>query len=97
MTGPAWLVALLAAAMVLIAAGAAARLALWRLRGRSAEPEADVLHVLMGVAMAGMLEPTLTPFPDVAWRVVFAVAAVWFAGRAIRARTPKPQAFGPAL
>jgi Domain of unknown function (DUF5134) len=94
MTGPAWLAGLVAAVMLLIAAGAAARLAMWQLRGRAAEPEADALHVLMGIAMAGMLEPGISPVPDAAWRVVFAVAGGWFAWRAIRARAPKQQAFG---
>ena len=87
MTGPAWLAALLAAVMLLIAAGSVLRLALWRLRGLAAEPEADALHVLMGVAMAGMLEPRISPVPDAAWRVVFGAAAAWFGWRAIRARS----------
>ncbi len=94
MTAPGWLAAVLAAVMLLIAAGSVVRLALWRLRGRAAEPEADALHVLMGVAMAGMLEPGLSPFPYVAWRVVFAAAAVWFAWRAMRARGPKRLVIG---
>lgn len=86
MTGPPWLAVLLAADMLLIAAGSAARLAAWRLRRRAAEPEADALHVLMGVAMAGMLEPGISPVPGTAWRVVFGAAAGWFAWRAVRAR-----------
>jgi hypothetical protein len=86
MTGPAWLAAALATAMLLIAAGSVVRLAIWRLRGRAAEPEVDVLHVLMGIAMAGMLEPRISPVPGDAWRLVFAAAAAWFACRAIRVR-----------
>ena len=86
MTGPPWLAVLLAVVMLLIAAGSVARLALWWLRGRAAEPEADALHVLMGAAMAGMLEPTISPVPDPAWLVSFVAAAAWFAWRAIRAR-----------
>jgi hypothetical protein len=83
MTGPAWLTALLAAVMLLIAVGSAARLARWRLRGRPAEPEADVLHVAMGVAMAGMLEPGIGPVPATAWLCVFTAAAAWFAFRTL--------------
>ena len=48
--------------MLLIAASCAARLGIWL--GRAAattEIDADGLHVLMGVAMAGMLEPRLGP------------------------------------
>jgi hypothetical protein len=89
MTGPSWLAAVLAGVMLLIAAGSAARLTLWRLRGRAAEPEADALHVLMGVAMAGMLEPRISPVPDTVWRVVFGASAAWFAWRAVRARSHK--------
>jgi hypothetical protein len=92
MTAPAWLPVAIAAVMLLIAACCAARLAIWRMRGRTTELEADALHVLMGVAMAGMLEPRLSPVPATAWRAVFAVAAAWFAWRAISARgRPRPR------
>jgi hypothetical protein len=70
--------------MIMIAVCCAARLAIPRLRGRNPEPDTDTLHVLMGVAMAGMLEPRLTPVPVTAWRAVFAAAAAWFAWQAIR-------------
>lgn len=86
MTGPAWLSAVVATVMLLIAAGSVVRLAVWRLRRQAAEPEADALHVLMGVAMAGMLQPQLSPVPAVAWRAVFTAAAAWFAWRAIARR-----------
>jgi hypothetical protein len=86
MTGPAWLSAGLAALMLLIAASSAARLAMCRLRRRPSERDADGLHVLMGVAMAGMLEPRLSPLPAATWIEVFAVAAAWFSWRAVRTR-----------
>jgi hypothetical protein len=94
MTGPAWLAPALATAMLLIAAGSVVRLGIWRLRRRAAEPETDALHALMGVAMAGMLEPRISPVPDSAWRLVFAAAAAWFAWRAIRARMRQRHADG---
>jgi hypothetical protein len=81
---PAWLAGSFAALMVVIAVCCAGRLAIPRLRGRNTERDADGLHILMGVAMAGMLEPRLTPVPVTAWRAVFAAAAVWFAWQAIR-------------
>jgi hypothetical protein len=84
-SGPAWLAGSFTVLMIVIAVCGAARLAISRLRGRSTERDADALHVLMGVAMAGMLEPRLTPVPVTAWRAVFAAAAAWFAWRAIRA------------
>lgn len=93
MSGPSWLAPGLAAAMLMVAACCAGRLAIWRLRGRRAEPEADALHVLMGIAMAGMLEPWLGLVPDAVWLGIFAAAAAWFGWRAIprhprRERTP---------
>lgn len=96
MTGPHWLAVVLTAVMLLIAAGSATRLALWRLRGRDAEPEADVVHLLMGVAMAGMLEPVLSPVPATAWRIVFGAATAWFGWRAVRVRWHSRGASRPA-
>jgi hypothetical protein len=84
-SGPAWLAVSFAVLMIVIAVCGAARLAIPRLRGRNTERHADALHVLMGVAMAGMLQPRLTIVPVTAWRAVFAAAAAWFAWRAIRA------------
>jgi hypothetical protein len=87
MTGPGWLAAVLAGLMLLISACCAIRLGFWQLRGRAADPQADVLHVLMGVAMAGMLEPRIAPVPHAVWLGVFGVAAIWFGWQAIRARS----------
>jgi hypothetical protein len=72
--------------MLLIAAASAARLLLSRLRGRRIERDTDALHILMGLAMAGMLEPRLSPVPNGAWNAVFAAGAAWFAWQAIRVR-----------
>jgi Domain of unknown function (DUF5134) len=83
-SGPAWLAGSFAILMIVIAGYCAARLAISRLRSRNTERDADALHVLMGVAMAGMLEPRFTSIPVIAWRVVFAAAAAWFAWKAIR-------------
>jgi hypothetical protein len=84
-SGPAWLAGGLAVLMIAIAVYCACRLAVSRLQGRDTERDADGLHVLMGVAMAGMLEPRLTAVPGAAWSVVFGAGAAWFAWRAIRA------------
>lgn len=86
MTGPAWLADGFAALMLLIAVGCLSRLALWRLRRRDTELDADGVHVLMGVAMAGMFEPRLRLLPGTVWLGLFATAAAWFAWQAIRAR-----------
>jgi hypothetical protein len=86
MTGPAWLAAGFASLVLLIAASSATRLILWRLRGQTIEADTDALHVAMGVAMAGMFEPRLSPVPDGAWRAVFVAAAAWFIWQAAGAR-----------
>ena len=75
----------------MVAVYCAGRLAVSRVRGRDTELDTDGLHVLMGVAMAGMLEPGLSPVPGTVWRAVFAAAAAWFAWQAIRARRPAGQ------
>lgn len=86
MTSPGWLDGVFASLMLLVAVCCAGRLAVGRLRGRVTELDADGLHVLMGVAMAGMFEPWLNPVPDVAWRAIFVAAAAWFSFHAVRAR-----------
>ena len=90
MSGPAWLTGGFAVLMIMVAIYCAARLAVSRVRGRPTELDTDGLHVLMGVAMAGMLEPRLSPVPGTIWRAVFAAAAAWFAWQAIRAGTGRP-------
>ncbi len=72
MAGPGWLDGIFAALMMLIALCCAGRLAIGRLRGRATELDADGLHVVMGVAMAGMFEPRLNLLPASAWGAVFA-------------------------
>jgi hypothetical protein len=47
-----------------------------------AAADADVVHALMGIAMAGMFTPSLASLPNAAWAVIFGVATAWFAGRA---------------
>jgi len=87
MSGPGWLAGGLAGLMIAIAVYCAGRLAVSRLRGRSTELDTDGLHAVMGVAMAGMLQPQLTAVPVAAWSAVFAAGAAWFTWQAIRARS----------
>jgi Domain of unknown function (DUF5134) len=84
--GPAWLASVLAAVMIMIAIYCASRLAISRLRRRETEFDADGLHVVMGVAMAGMFVPRLSLLPARAWEAIFAIAAAWFSWQAIRGR-----------
>jgi hypothetical protein len=72
--------------MIMIALYSASRLALSRLRRRETESDADGVHVVMGVAMAGMFMPQLSLLPGRAWEAVFGIAAAWFAWRAIGTR-----------
>jgi Domain of unknown function (DUF5134) len=90
--GPSWLAGTLAAVMIAIAVYCAARLVASRLSQRKTEADADAVHGVMGVAMAGMLLPWLNPPPSTAWEVVFGTAAAWFAWQAARARSGRPAA-----
>jgi hypothetical protein len=89
-SGPGWLAAPAAALMLLVAATCAARLVISKARSRATEADADALHVLMGVAMAGMLEPRLGVVPAVAWQAMFASATAWFGWQAFRTRRRPP-------
>jgi hypothetical protein len=82
---PAWVLGALAALMLAVAAISAARVALsapWRRDASIADT--DVAHLLMAIAMAGMLAPSLGTLPGTAWEAVFALLAAWFAGRVAR-------------
>ena len=82
---PAWILDLLAALMLAVAAVSAARLVVarpWRLG--SAIIDADLAHLLMAVAMAGVLAPGLRTLPGTAWEVIFGVLIAWYAVRVVR-------------
>jgi Domain of unknown function (DUF5134) len=89
MTSPAWLAGILAAVVLVVAAFSAARLIAARGRRRRGEVDADGMHVLMGVSMAGMFVPRLATLPAAAWGAVFGIGTVWFAGRAWRDRSSR--------
>jgi hypothetical protein len=85
--GSPWLAGALAGLMILVAVVAAGRLAWWlRTRRSEADADADALHVLTGIAMAGMFEPAIGLLPAVAWQVVFAAGAAWFTWQGARRR-----------
>jgi len=83
--GLSWLAGPLAAAMIAIAVYCAGRLACARRWRRPTEVDADSLHLVMGVAMAGMLMPRLGLLPGRGWEAVFGAAAAWFAWQSARA------------
>jgi hypothetical protein len=63
----------LAAVMIVTAGYCMTRLAGARLRRRPTVPDLDISHVVMGVAMAGLLVPRLGVLPDGTWEAVFGV------------------------
>jgi hypothetical protein len=85
---PSWILDIFAAVMLVVAAVSAARLAVARPWQRGPRPavlaDIDIAHLLMAVAMAGMLASGLRTLPDGAWEVVFAVMTAWFAYRVVR-------------
>ncbi len=82
---PAWILDTFAAVMLVVAAVSAARLAAARPWQRGAVvTDTDISHLLMGIAMAGMLAPGLTTLPNGAWVAVFAVLTAWFGYRVVR-------------
>ena len=94
MAGPSWLAWTFAGAMIVVAAYCLTRLAAsWR-RHRPTDHRVDAMHVLMGVAMAGMLVPRLRVFWTGGWEVVFAVGAAWFGWLAIREFRGRPTVGG---
>jgi hypothetical protein len=90
MAGPIWLTAVFAAVMVTVAVYCSGRLVAARRWRRPTELDTDGTHVVMGVAMAGMLVERLRILPSGAWEAVVAVGAVWFGWRALRMRRGAP-------
>ncbi len=88
MGAPAWLTGIFAALMLTVAAYCAGRLAVARRWGRPTELDTDAGHVLMGVAMAGMLVARLRVLPAAAWMAVFAAGAAWFTWQLVTSRRP---------
>jgi opacity protein-like surface antigen len=81
---PAWLLDIVAALMLVVAAVSAARLLVARPWQHGAVViDTDVAHLLMALAMAGMLAAGLAALPAAAWEVVFGLLTVWFAVRVL--------------
>lgn len=85
MAGPSWLAGILAAVMIATAIYCVARLVIARATRRAAEPDVDLVHAVMAVAMAGMLTTRLNPLPNGVWAVLFGAATAWFGWRITRA------------
>jgi len=81
MSGPTWLADFFAGVMVLVALYSASRLVASRRWSRPTHADTDLTHILMGVAMAGMLVSAINPIPSVVWECVFGVVAAFFIWR----------------
>ena len=86
MGGPSWLTDIFAALMLTVAVYCASRLVVARRWRRPTEVDTDGAHVVMGVAMAGMLVTGLRSLPTGMWEGVFAVGACWFGWRLVQGR-----------
>lgn len=90
MLTPAWILDAFAAVMLAVAAVSAARVAAARpWRHGATVGDADIAHLLMAIAMSGMLTAGLRTIPVAAWESVFSVMCAWFVVRAagaVRAR-----------
>jgi cytochrome b561 len=84
MGGPSWLAWIFAGVTIAVAAYCLTRLAVSWWQHRPTDHRVDGIHVLMGVAMAGMLVPRLRVFWAGGWEVVFGIGTAWFAWLAIR-------------
>jgi Domain of unknown function (DUF5134) len=87
---PAWILYVFAAIMLVVAGISTCRLFITRSwSGQARDADIDVAHVLMGIAMAGMLASGLRTLPNDVWVAVFAIVTAWFAWRvAAEARSP---------
>jgi Domain of unknown function (DUF5134) len=86
MTGPGWLAGVFAALMLTVAAYCTGRLLTARRWRRPTELDTDGAHILMGVAMAGMLVTGLRTLPATIWTGVFGACGAWFGYQTLRAR-----------
>jgi Domain of unknown function (DUF5134) len=80
-TNPGWLNDIFATVMTVIAAYSAGRLVAARLWSRQTHKDVDIAHILMGVAMAGMLVSDLNPLSSGFWEVIFSLLSAWFIWR----------------
>jgi hypothetical protein len=82
---PAWLTDTFAAFMLVVAVASAARLVAARpWRHGAVVADIGISHLLMAIAMAGVLASSLATLGNTAWAVVFGVLTVWFACRVVR-------------
>ncbi len=82
MATPTWLAYGFAVLMVAVSVYCIGRCALANAMGRRNHYDVSVSHLLMGLAMIGMLVPRWSPVPVALWEVVFGIMAIYFLGLA---------------
>ena len=85
MGGPDWLADLLAALMLLTAAYCTSRLVVARRWHRVIENDVELVHIAMGIVMAGMLVAALQFVPTSVSALVFGLFTLWFGYGAVQA------------
>jgi hypothetical protein len=95
MAPPPWVAGGLAAVLLAIAGYCASRLVAARRWQRSTDHGVDVMHAVMGVAMAGMLVPRLNPLQARVWAVLFTAGTAWFGWQIMRDRRRRAARQGP--
>lgn len=80
MSTPAWILETFAAVMILVAEVSVGQLIAARAWTRRGGTNADVAisHLLMGIAMAGMLVPGLSVLSKLDWEAIFVAMTCWF-------------------
>ena len=96
MGGPGWLSGIFAALMLTVATYCAGRLLAARWWHRPTELDTDGAHIVMGVAMAGMLVAGLRTLPAGMWEGVFAAGAAWFGWQTLRPAAARRRVRGAA-
>jgi hypothetical protein len=89
--GPAWLSDVFAGLMLTVAVYCASRLVAARVLRKPTEVDTEVVHIVMGVAMAGVFAASLHILSTGVWVAGFGIAAAWFAWRVVQARRAAQQ------
>jgi hypothetical protein len=84
MAHPTWLAYGFAALMVSVSVYCIGRLVLAKRLNRRNHVDVNVSHVLMGLAMIGMLVPRWNVIPNVLWELAFGVLALYFLAMSVR-------------
>jgi hypothetical protein len=83
MPDPTWLGYFFAVIMMVVGGYCFGRLVAFAPMGRATHVDVNLGHVLMAIAMCGMLVPRWSVLSVGFWEIVFGVMAAWFLGRAI--------------